>query len=157
MEEQGAIHGGGHCPPGEEEPDGTVPNELAIVLQVNAAGHSDGTAWDLSGDPHGPYGGGAFTEAVVNKLPAEWGHIAKKSGQHQYNGHAVDAIAYKSPANADGTSKLYNGKWFQVVDIVLAVGGASEGATAKPHWLPQCGPTGSTPTSNIHSNKSWYR
>ena len=148
--QDGVVHGGEAL----GEPDNeNVPNELAIILQVNAAGHSDGTAWDLSGDVHGTYGGGAFTEAVVNALPGEWGHIAKTAGQEQYNGHAVDAIAYKSPANADGSSKLYNGKWFQVIDIVLSVGGA--GAT--PHWLAQGAPTGSTPTSNIHTNKSWYR
>ena len=134
-----------------------VPNEIGIVLRVFERGHRDGTAWDLGGSAQEPYGGGEFTEAVVSELPGEWGHIAKKPGQHQFNGHALDAIAYKSPANADGTSKLYNGKWFQVVDIVLAVGGRAEGATAKPQWLPEGAPTGSTPTSNIHTNKSWYR
>ena len=152
--EGGVTHGGGGCPPGEEEPDGTVPNEIGIVRQVHAAGHSDGTAWNLGGDVHGAYGGGAFTEAVVSALPGEWGHIMKTSGQEQYNGHAVDAIAYKSPANEDGTSKLYNGKWFQVVDIIGAVGDADGG---DPQWLPQCAPDGDTPTSNIHTNKSWYR
>jgi len=152
--EGGVTHGGGGCPPGEEEPDGTVPNEIGIVRQVHAAGHSDGTAWNLGGDVHGAYGGGAFTEAVVSALPGEWGHIMKTSGQEQYNGHAVDAIAYKSPANEDGTSKLYNGKWFQVIDIIGSVGDPDGG---EPQWLEQCGPTGSTPTSNIHTNAGWDR
>ena len=150
----GVTSGGGASGTPDTE---NVPNGIDIVLGVFEGGHRDGTAWDLGGDVHGTYGGGAFTEAVVSALPKQFGHIAKNPTQHQHNGHAVDAIAYKSPAKADGTSELYNGKWFQVIDIVLAVGGRREGATAKPQWLSQGAPTGSTPTSNIHTNKSWYR
>jgi hypothetical protein len=135
-------------------PDSTVPEEMGIVLEVHANGHSDGTAWNLGGDAKGPYGGGAFTEAVVSKLRPEWGHIRKNSGQtEQYNEHALDAIAFNQSIR-DPTTPLNNGKWFQVVDIVRGVGDPDDGV---PQWLFQGAPTGSTPTSNIHNNLGWYR
>ena len=157
--EDGVTHGGGGCPPGEEEPDGNVDSEIEKVQEVYAKGHSDGTAWDLSGPADEPYGGGVFTEVVVSRLPSAWGHIAKNTGQEQYNGHAVDAIAFNQfVANGgDFTKPLNNGKWFQVVDIIQAVGGRAEGHTASPQWLAQGAPTGNTPTSDIHTNGGWYR
>ena len=157
--EDGVTHGGGGCPPGEEEPDGNVPREIDIVRRVHAAGHSDGTAWDLRGDVRGPYGGGEFTEAVVSRLGPAWGHIAKKNNQEAYNGHAIDAIAFNQFVynGGDINNPLNNGKWFQVVDIILAVGSNVLSTDGTPHWLPLCAPTGSTPTSNIHNNLGWYR
>jgi hypothetical protein len=159
--EDGVVADGGEV---SGAPDNVnVPNEIKIVRQVKAKGHSDGTAWDLIGDTNGPYGGGEFTEAVVSALPGEsevwgWGHISKnlRPGGEQYNGHAVDAIAYKSPAKADGTSELYNGKWFQVIDIVLSVGSGRAG-DGVPHWHAQGAPVGNTPDSDLPANGPWYR
>ena len=144
--EDGVTHGG----EASGTPDSSVPNEIGIVRQVHAAGHSDGTAWDLGGDVRGPYGGGEFTEAVVSALPGEWGHISKnlRPGGKQYKGHAVDAIAYKSP------EPLYNGKWFQVVDIIGSVGDTGGG---DPQWLLIGAPVGNTPDSVLPSNGPWYR
>jgi hypothetical protein len=135
----GSAFDGGDC--GED--DRTVPHMLGIVLEVHLAGKSDGSAWDLTTHD----GGGEFTNAVVHALPGEWGHFTKNPGQTQYDGHAVDAIAYKSP------TPLYNGKWVQAVDIIASVGTAD----AKPHWLPLCAPEGKTPDGNLGPNGPWYR
>ena len=121
------------------EPDDSIPNEGGIVRKVFAAGAAGGVAWDLSVEA-GPTGAGAFVEAVVSALPGdEWGHILKNPGQNQINGHALDAIAYKSPI------PLNNGKWFQVVDIIMSVGSTD----AEPQWLPLCAPVGETADSDI--------
>ena len=133
--EDGVAHGG-DC----GKPDGTIPNEFEIIKAV----YGDGTAWDLTTHE----GSGDFTNACVIALPGEWGHFGKSGAQTQHNGHAVDAIAYKS------STPLYNGKFVQVIDIIGSVGDPDGG---EPQWLEQCGPTGSTPTSNIHTNAGWDR
>ena len=41
---------------------------------------------------------GEFTELVVDDLHANderWGHVGKREGQNQYNGHAVDAVMWR--------------------------------------------------------------
>ena len=131
------------------EPDDSVPNEIGIVHNVFAAASTvpdvrpdapgEFVAWDL-GVLAGATGAGAFVEAVVSALPGdEWGHVTWDSGQESYNGHAVDAIAYKSP------TPLYNGNYFQVVDIIGNVGTTD----AEPQWLPLCAPVGETADSDI--------
>ena len=75
-------------------------------------------------------GCGKFVEAVINGTGPEWGHIKKSGSQTQYNGHAVDAIMYRS------NTPLYNGLLYQAVDIVLG----AEAPGAQPQWLPVCAP-----------------
>jgi hypothetical protein len=131
-----------------------VPNEFETVQLVFNNGPEPGVTWDLvNNNVEAEYGVGRFTEAVVSALGPEWGHIKKRSVGAQAFGHAIDAIAYKSPANEDGTSKLYNGKWFQVIDII----GNAAISTASIQFLYQGAPTGNTPDSNIHTNLGWYR
>jgi hypothetical protein len=136
--EDAASGGGDHG-----EPDGTVPNEMSIVQSVFDALGPGGVAWDFTTHD----GGGAFVEAVVSALPGEWGHVGKSGGQTMANGHAVDAIAYKSP------TPLYNGKWFQVIDIISSVGSA----TGSPQWYPVGAPVGDTPDGELGVNGPWYR
>ena len=131
----GSAFDGGDC----GEPDGTVPNMLGTVLEV----YGDGSEWVITTHE----GGGDFTNAVVYALPGEWGHVSKKPGQTQHNGHAVDAIAYKSP------TPLYNGKFVQVIDIILAVGDSN----AAPQWLPVCAPESNTPDGDIGPSGPWKR
>jgi hypothetical protein len=76
-------------------------------------------------------GSGLFVEAVVAGLGPEWGHIKKSGSQKAWNGHAVDAIIYRSP------TPLYNGKLYQGVDIIAASGGAD----ARVAWQPICSPS----------------
>lgn len=102
-------------------PDPTVPNKLADIQAIFNAGNFDLSTLD---------GCGIFVEAVVDALPEEWGHIRKIPGQTQYNGHAVDAIHYKSP------TPLNNGNFAQVIDIIFD-GGSS---VARIQWLPVCAP-----------------
>ena len=130
----GSAFDGGHG----GVPDDTVPNMLGTVREVYDNGEFDLTTHE---------GGGAFTEAVVSALPGEWGHVLKNPGQAQISGHALDAIAYKSP------TPLYNGKWVQVIDIILAVGDSN----AAPHWLPVDAPVGNTPDGNLGPNGPWSR
>jgi hypothetical protein len=111
---------GGDC----GNPDTSVGNYLSVVQSV----FTNGVTWDLSTKE----GCGKFTEAVVNALPSEWGHIVKTGGQTQYAGHAIDAVMYKSP------TALNNGKYFQVVDIIAS----AESTEAKPAWTFVCAPTG---------------
>jgi hypothetical protein len=134
-----AASGGGDC----GNPDGTVPNERGTVDAVFAALAPGGVPWVLTTHE----GGGDFTNAVVHALGPEWGHVGKSGGQTQHNGHAVDAIAYKSP------TPLYNGKWVQVIDIIGGVGAA--GAT--PQWHPVCAPVGDTPDGDLDPNGPWWR
>jgi len=132
--EDGVAHGG-DC----GEPDGTVPNMLGTVLEV----YGDGSEWVITTHE----GGGDFTNAVVNALPGEWGHVSKKPGQTQHNRHAVDAIAYKS------STPLYNGKFVQVIDIIGSVGDPN----AAPQWLPVCAPEANTPDGDIGPSGPWKR
>lgn len=134
-----AAFGGGDC----GEPDGTVPNEMGTVQAVFDARAPGGVAWDLT--THA--GGGDFTNAVVQALGPEWGHFGKSGGQTQHNGHAVDAIAYKSP------TPLYNGKWVQGIDIIAGVGAVG----AEPQWHPTCAPAGDTPDGDLDPNGPWWR
>ena len=138
----GSADGDGVTSGGHGKPDDTGPNELGSVQAVFA----NDVEWNLR-VIEGATGAGAFVEAVVSALPGEWGHVAKKGAQKQVNGHAVDAIAYKSPV------RLYYGKWVQVIDIILAVGDSN----AAPHWLPVDAPVGNTPDGNLGPNGPWYR
>lgn len=86
-----------------------VPNMEPTVKAVFAS-----ATWDLTTKA----GAGCFTEAVAHRLhqlDANWGHLAKFPGQNQYNGHAVDAVLYKSG---------------YAVDII----GSVESPKAKPWW-----------------------
>lgn len=65
-------------------------------------------------------GCGKFTEDVavaIHNADPEFGHLKKRPGQNQYNGHAVDAILYK--------------KTGQAIDIIAS----SESADARPGWM----------------------
>lgn len=106
------------------KPDSTIPIEFGTVQRIFAQG-----TWDLT-KIDGTNGCGAFVEAVLAALPAEWGHIKKNPGQKQYNGHAVDALIYKS------RTRLYNGKIGQVVDFIVGAGDSN----AKIGWSPTCAP-----------------
>jgi len=134
-----AASGGGDC----GNPDGTVPNERGTVDAVFDALAPGGVPWDLTTHE----GGGDFTNAVVQALGPEWGHVGKSGDQTKHNGHAVDAIAYKSP------TPLYNGKWVQVIDIIGSVG-SSDGT---PQWHPVCAPVGDTPDGDLDPNGPWWR
>jgi hypothetical protein len=134
-----AASGGGDC----GNPDGTVPNEMGTVQAVFDAGAPGGVPWDLTSHA----GGGDFTNAVVQELGGPWGHVGKSGAQTKHNGHAVDAIAYKS------STPLNNGKWVQVIDIIGGVGAA--GAT--PQWHPVCAPVGDTPDGDLGVNGPWWR
>lgn len=79
-------------------------------------------------------GCGKFVEAVIAGTGPEWGHIQKTSGQANYQGHAVDAILYKSPV------PLYNGLFYQAVDIIQN----AVARNAQPQWLPVCAPDNGT-------------
>jgi hypothetical protein len=125
----GGVGGAGGADGDCGAPDSTIPNEFAKIEEIFRNGN-----FNLSTLA----GCGVFVEAVVNALPDKWGHIRKSGAQTQYNGHAVDAILYKS------TTPLYNGKIAQGVDIISS----AVSPEAKIQWLPVCAPgTGS----------DWYR
>lgn len=76
---------------------------------------------------------GKFTEAVairLHKKDPEFGHLKKRPGQNQYNGHAVDAILYKKAG--------------RTVDII----GASASPKAKPRWGEN--------VNDKYTDKDWY-
>jgi hypothetical protein len=81
-------------PPIPERPDPNA-DPLAIINGVWATGQ-----YELATKE----GCGRFTEACCTELHArqslQWGHIAKKEGQNQYNGHAVDALYLLHPAGS---------------------------------------------------------
>jgi len=77
-------------------------------------------------------GCGKFVEAVVAGTGPEIGHITKSGAQTQWNGHAVDAIFYRS------SSPLYNGGHYQAIDIIRG----AEAPGAAPQWMPVCAPSG---------------
>ena len=130
-------------------PDGSIPNERATVFDVHGRpSPRDGQPWDLVDETSSSlHGSGAFTNAVVEALGPEWGHVTKSGAQKQYGGHAIDAIAYKSP------TPLYNGKFVQVVDII----GGSGARGAAPQWHPTDPPEGSTPDGELGDNGPWWR
>lgn len=133
--------------PGKEpEPcgaPGMVPNVFVTVQQVYASRDD----WNLNKTAKSPNGEtnhpdyfkyqGVFVEAVVRALGPEWGLLRKTSGE-KYNNHSIDAIVYKSP------TPLYNGKTYQIVDILLN----APGPLAKIQWYPVCSPT---------NEDIWYR
>lgn len=106
-----------------------VPNEEQTVWAVYNRG-----GWNFTTSA----GGGEFVEAVIDALGPEWGHIRKSSDRTNHNGHAEDAIMYKSAV------PLAPGKFGQVVDIIAAV----RSTNARPQWLPICGPV---------TGDDWYR
>jgi len=99
---------------------------LDIVKLYNDASGLDPDKYDIR--THA--GAGRFTEYVIEHSGSEWGHINKTSGQNQYNGHAVDAIMYRSPV------PLYNGLQYQPVDIIFSV----DSPEARPQFVPVCAP-----------------
>ena len=131
---------GGDGGAGDDGDCGTPDTSMGNYLSVVQAVFTNGTIWDLSTQE----GCGQFTEAVVNALPAEWGHVGKNPGQTQYNKHAVDAVMYKS------SEPLNNGKYFQVVDIIVS----AESADAKPGWNFVCQPGG---TPEKPPQGGWFR
>jgi len=86
------------------------PNRRAVVDEVYASAPYDLTTKG---------GCGCFTEQVAFVLnarePGDWFHLKKRGGQNQWNGHAVDAVLYKTG---------------YAVDII----GSSESPNAKPSW-----------------------
>ena len=142
----GADHG---------EPDGNIPNEEGTVFDVySQVSPLDGQPWDLNDElPTSLHGSGAFTNAVVLALnPEFWGHVGKSGDQKQYGGHAIDAIAYKSP------TPLYNDKFVQVVDIIGRSGGGLTSADdGRPQWHPVGAPVGDTPDGELGVNGPWWR
>lgn len=97
------------------EPPMSVPYEFDVVQAVNAAyphllQQNTGASC------------GEFTERVVWELAKtddKWGHVGKNPGQNQHNGHAIDAVMYRSdiPDN--------------VVDIINSSG---DGNPTTPSW-----------------------
>lgn len=114
---------------GEDEcgtPDSTV-TDPGIIGLYNPSVHNLTTV----------RGAGEWVEYVVSQLGPEWGHITKSGGQNQWNGHAVDAIMYKSP------TPLYNGKFYQTVDIIVAgpnIADTAPASDAAPQFLLVCSP-----------------
>lgn len=94
----------------------SVPNHASIVQQVYNAGYYDLTT---------KIGCGRFLEDVVwelHKTDPHWGHLKKRPGQNQWNGHAVDNLLYLSILPGQS----------QAVDII----GASESSSARLQWAP---------------------
>lgn len=138
--------------PGKEpEPCGApavIPNVFATVKQVFESRDD----WNLDKLAKSPNGEayhpdflkyqGLFIEAVVRALGPEWGFRRKTtpSGYNigNYNGHDYQCIVYKSP------TPLYNGKTYQIVDILLE----APGPLSKIQWYPVCAPT---------NEDIWYR
>ena len=94
----------------------SVPNHEGVVAQVYRTGR-----YFLGS--HGDCG--RFTEDVCKALHAidpRFGHLRKRPGQNQYNGHAVDAVLYL--ADEPGQSVA--------VDIIAS----SASPDARPQWNP---------------------
>jgi len=93
-----------------------IPNEFNVILSIN------------SQFPHLLQANtrescGEFTEKVVCELikkDSKWGHVGKRPGQNQHNGHAVDAVMY----NITSTTK-------NVRDIIISSG---TGKPTNPSW-----------------------
>lgn len=93
----------------------TLPDESALVEALWAS-----APWDRLTKA----GNGCFTEAVAYRLHQKdprWGHLKKRPGQNQWNGHAVDAILYRR--DTPGQS--------QAVDIISN----SETPKANEAWI----------------------
>ncbi len=93
-----------------------VPNDFAIVEQVYNSGHYDLTTKIGTG--------GQFLEPVAMALHAhnpKYGHLKKRPGQNQWNGHGVDNVLYLSD---DGVATA--------VDVVAA----GESTSARLQWTP---------------------
>tara|TARA_R110000868_G_scaffold79604_32_gene226493 strand:+ start:1291 stop:2610 length:1320 start_codon:yes stop_codon:yes gene_type:complete len=93
---------------GDDGEPGQVPNEAGTVRDVY-----NSQEWELS-SVDAPNGCGVFVEVVASRLGGNWGMLKKSGGQNQYNGHAVDALAYKG--------LQANGKMVTAVDIVVGAG-----------------------------------
>ena len=120
-------------------PDTSMGDYSNILTSV----FTNGTAWDLT-TLDGQFGCGAYTEAVVNALPVEWGHLRKSGAQIQSNGHAVDYVVYKSP------TPLNNGGYYQGVTIIVGAGDIG----ARPSWNWTGAPVSEM---SIASQGGWYR
>jgi len=97
-----------------EPPMTEIPYEFDIVQEVNnefphlLQQNTGATA-------------GEFTERVVWELSrkdSNWGHVGKRPGQNQHNGHAIDAIMYRAVPD-------------KVVDIII---GAGDETPTNPAW-----------------------
>jgi hypothetical protein len=148
--EDGVIHGGGG-PCGEPDEEGT-PNKYQIVIDVFDEGVSLGVPWDLSNDDlEHDHGVGRFVEAVVSRMPDEFGHILKTGAQTMAFGHAIDAIGYLSP------TPLYNGKYMQAIDIIGAAAARGQGHEASIQWSLECAPAGNALGGDIDPNDRWSK
>ena len=83
----------------------TAPNMKYILDALFAEKPWDFSEWNEDN----PTGRGQFTEEGVQRIhdvDARFGHIRKRGGQNQYNGHAVDALNFKCD---DGvTAEIYD-------------------------------------------------
>jgi len=103
-------------PPIDPEPPMNVPYEMDTVNAINA--QYPHLLQTNSGETCGE-----FTERVVVELAKKddkWGHVGKRPGQNQYNGHAIDAVMYRSDDIPDN-----------VVDIINSSG---DGVPTTPSW-----------------------
>lgn len=107
-----ALTGLAHAP--TEVPPVSVPDYSADVRALFATDAFNLTTKD---------GCGIFTDACARMLKAKdvrFGHLIKKPGQNQYDGHAVDAVLYLSDTPGQSVA----------VDLISA----SETPEAKPSW-----------------------
>lgn len=106
----------------DDGPGGAVPDHSSYVVAFFNANRE---SYDLSTDE----GCGLFIEGVVAVLQgvdSQWGHLRKYGSQTQFNGHAVDAIAYRGlPGDPDGIQE--NGKTVTAVDIIRGAGADGAG------------------------------
>jgi hypothetical protein len=82
-------------PPPDPEPE---PNPVSIPNRFDAVKAADSMFPHLL-KTNTAESCGEFTERVVLALHAadpNWGHVGKRPGQTQHNGHAVDAVMYKT-------------------------------------------------------------
>jgi hypothetical protein len=101
-------------------PSGTVPDvrtQVAILF--------NGKSWNFVADYEDRTASatacGLFIEAVVQtlkKIDPQWGYIIAQGVERQYNGHLVDAIAYRGVIG-DPDGAQYNGKQVTRVDILI--------------------------------------
>lgn len=119
--------GGDNCPGA----DMSIPSQLTTIQRL-------APLFDLSTDE----GAGQFVERVACELGPEWG-IWRKPGGKNYNGHSVELLVYASP------TPLYNGKYYQFVDIITSQGASN----AKSGFSPTCEPFGVSPGSETN----WFK
>jgi hypothetical protein len=93
-----------------------VPNDFAFIQAVHASGHYDQTT---------KIGAGRETNDLVWALHthnARYGHLKKRPGQHQWEGHAVDNVLWLDPTPGQS----------QAVDMIAG----AESTAARLQWAP---------------------